>query len=74
MVKKRFDDPWINFSELSKGKLKSDKESSTPITPGLVAAYIKEVKKRKLKSAGDTPIFLKINTKGRIEIDKDSSL
>ena len=74
VVEKKFHDPWINFSELSKGTLKSDEECSTPITPGLVAAYIKEVKKQKFESAGNTPIFLKTKSDGGLEINEDGAL
>jgi hypothetical protein len=40
VVDKKFHDPWIHVSELSKGTLRHDEELSTPITPGLVATYI----------------------------------
>jgi hypothetical protein len=43
-ITKEFDDPWLNYSELSKGDLKSSLEGSTPVTPGLIAAYIQEKK------------------------------
>ena len=74
IVEKKFDDPWINFPELCKGKIKSDIESSTPVTPGLVAAYIKELKRQKMESSGNAPIFLKTNSDGGLEINEDGSL
>ena len=56
-VKKQFDDPWINFSEFANGMLKSDHESSAPITPGLVAAYIRDVKRQDCDIGGGTLAF-----------------
>ncbi len=69
-VKKKFDEPWINFSELTKSELKSDLDSTTPVTPGLVAFLIKEVKNRKFKSVDNKPIFLKITTDDGLLIDE----
>ncbi len=67
IVEKRFDDPWINFKELSSGMMKSDKESLTTVTPSLVSAYIKTVQNMNLDSSEKTPILLKTNGEGGIE-------
>ena len=72
-VKKKFDDPWLNFSELSKGQLKSNKESSSPVTPGLIAAYIKEVKTRNLELIANKPIYLHTNSEGHLLVQQDNS-
>jgi len=67
-VQKKFDDPWINFSEMSKGEIVSDEEGSTPVTPSLIAACIKEVKSQDWQSEVNKPIYLKIIKFGNLEI------
>ncbi len=66
-MQKKFDDPWINFQEVSKGELVSNEEDSTPVTPSLVAAYIQEVKRKGWVANTNEPIFLKTNSSGGLE-------
>ena len=66
-ILKEFDDPWLNFSELSNGDLKSSVEGSTPVTPGLIAAYIQEVNKQRWVVESKKPIYLKTNKSGGLE-------
>jgi len=67
-VLKKFDDPWINCLELSKSEMVSDKESSTPVTPSLIAAYIGEVKRQDWQAKENMPIYLKTGKQGNLEV------
>ena len=69
-VKKKFDDPWLNFPELSKGELKSDKESSTPVTPSLIESYIKEIKKQNIDAIRNKTIYLQTSKEGNLVLQQ----
>jgi len=47
--------------------LVSHEEGSTPVTPGLIAAYIQEVSDQDWVSDVNEPICLKTNRNGRLE-------
>ncbi len=66
-ILKEFDDPWLNFQELSKEQLESSVEGAAPVTSGLIAAYIRETKKQGWAPETNKPIYLKTNKSGGLE-------